>query len=101
VNRDELIDVIAEETGTVKTEVARMVKVITKTITAALIARDDVRLPGFGIFDVITTPAREGRNPGTGEKIQIAERRRARFKEATALKETLNPVRLTGARRQA
>ena len=52
-------------------------------------------MPGLGKFKLAHRPARDGRNPQTGEKIKIAAQRRVKFAGAKALKERLNPVRLT------
>jgi DNA-binding protein HU-beta len=102
MNRTELIDIIASDVaGMTKADAGRALESIERAITNELAIGGEVRLVGFGTFAVTTRPAREGRNPATGEKIKIAEQRRARFKMGTWLKDALNPVRLTGARRRA
>src|SRR5438094_178825 len=102
MNRTELIDRIADGAGFTKADAGRALDAVITAITDELEAGGEVRLLDFGIITVTETGAREGRNPQTGEKIKIAAKRRARFKEAKALKERLNqPVRMVGARRVA
>lgn len=101
MNRPELIDRIATRIGDPKAQTARVVDALLDEIAEELDAGGDVSLPGLGKFAVSFRPARDGRNPGTGEKIKIAAQRVAKFTSAKTLKERLNPVRLTGARRRA
>lgn len=101
MNRSELIDAIVLDSRSTRADAVRTLDSMLVAITYELAAGGEVRLHGFGTFAVTTRSAREGRNPATGEKIKIAEQRRARFKMGSALKEALNPVRLTGARRRA
>ncbi len=59
-------------------------------ITDALKGGDDVRLTGFGSFSVSARPAREGKNPRTGEKITIAASKAVKFTVGKALKDAVN-----------
>ncbi len=101
MNQSELISIVADETDFNKVEVAHVVAAVISAITHELAMGGDVRLTGFGSFKIAESQARTGRNPSSGEKIKIAASMHARFKEAVALKEALNPVRLTGAKRRA
>jgi DNA-binding protein HU-beta len=68
--------------------------VAVNAILDALLAGDAVRVSGLGSFDVAARPAREGRNPQTGEAIQIAASKAVRFhagKAVKAVKDALNP----------
>jgi DNA-binding protein HU-beta len=67
------------------------VKAVVNAILDALLAGDAVRVYGLGIFNVAARPAREGRNPQTGETIQIAASKAVRFHAGKAVKDALNP----------
>jgi DNA-binding protein HU-beta len=67
------------------------VKAVVNAILDALLAGDAVRVYGLGIFNVAARPAREGRNPQTGETIQIAASKVVRFHAGKAVKDALNP----------
>ena len=67
------------------------VKSLLAVIREALAAGHEVRLPGFGVLMVRTSPARMGRNPRTGESIAIPARNRVRFSLAGELRSRLNP----------
>jgi len=62
------------------------------TITTALKSGDDVRLVGFGSFSVSARPAREGKNPRTGEKLTIAASKAPKFSAGKGLKDTVNGI---------
>ena len=66
-------------------------KAVANAILDALVAGEEVRVSGLGIFKVAARPAREGRNPQTGEAIQIAASKAVRFHAGKAVKEALNP----------
>ena len=61
-----------------------------EVITEALVKGDKVPLVGFGTFDISERAAREGRNPRTGEKVEIAARKAVVFKAGSALKDAVN-----------
>src|SRR5215471_348303 len=67
------------------------VKTVVNAILDALIAGDAVRVSGLGTFNVAERPAREGRNPQSGETIQIAASKAVRFHAGKAVKDALNP----------
>ena len=71
-------------------DVERIVSTIFDEITAALAKGDRVELRGFGAFSVKSRPARVGRNPRTGEKVQVAEKKVPYFKTGKDLRERLN-----------
>jgi len=71
-------------------DVERIVSKIFDEITAALSRGDRVELRGFGAFSVKQRPARIGRNPRTGEKVEVAEKRVPYFKTGKDLRERLN-----------
>lgn len=90
MNKQELIDAIANEAEVSKTVAGNCLEAFINTVTKTLKKGGDIRLIGFGTFSTIKTKAREGRNPKTGEKIQISATTQAKFKVGKALKDALN-----------
>lgn len=87
MNKGELTKAVAEETGLSQSDAGKAVDAVFDTIGGAVKGREQVAIAGFGTFVAKTRNAREGRNPATGEKIQIAEKTSAAFKPASALKD--------------
>ncbi len=90
MNKNDLIAVVAGKTGLYKSDSASAVDSVFDAITEALTARDDVRLVGFGTFSVTDRRATQGRNPRTGERIQIPASKQPKFKAGKGLKESVN-----------
>lgn len=90
MNKAELIDAVSEQTKLQKSDAARAVDAVFDSITAALKAADTVSLLGFGTFAVKARAARAGRNPRTGETIEIAASKVPGFKAGKALKDAVN-----------
>lgn len=90
MNKSELIDAIAKNTGLEKKQSEAALKATLDAIASALSAGDKVTLVGFGTFDVKERAAREGRNPATGETIKIKASKVPGFKAGKELKETVN-----------
>ncbi len=90
MNKGDLINKVAEEAGISKAEATKAVAAVLDGISDTLKAGDKVTLPGFGTFSVSHRPAREGRNPATGETIKIAARNAVKFKAGKALNEKVN-----------
>ena len=90
MNKTELIEHIAKDTGTTKVLAGEVVESALTGIKASLASGDEVALSGFGIFKPAVRPAREGRNPATGEPLHIAESTVAKFTASKTLKEMLN-----------
>jgi DNA-binding protein HU-beta len=86
MNKTDLIARIAEEIGGTKTESEAYLNSVVAQITKALAAGESVVLPGFGTFEVRARAARTGRNPQTGETIQIAAAKVPAFKPGSLLK---------------
>ncbi len=72
MNKTEMIEQIASRTNLTKADAARVVNAVLDTIVETVAKGDDVTLPGFGSFKTVQRAAREGKNPKTGEKLQIA-----------------------------
>ena len=89
MNKTELIEKIAAGAGLTKADAKKALEATTEAIKGALIAGEKVQLIGFGTFSVNERPAREGINPATKQKIQIAAKKVAKFKAGAALAEAL------------
>jgi DNA-binding protein HU-beta len=90
VNKAELIDAVAEGADISKAAATRAVDTMFDSIANALKGGDQVTLVGFGTFSVKERAARTGRNPRTGEPIQIAASKVPGFKAGKALKDAVN-----------
>lgn len=90
MNKSELIDAVAETADLPKAAAARAIDAMTETITSSLKSGNSVALVGFGSFNIKDRPARTGRNPQTGEPIQIKAARVPSFKAGKALKDSVN-----------
>ena len=87
MNKTELIAAIAAKAELSKKDAEKALNAAIDSITAALVEGDKVQLVGFGSFETKTREARTGRNPRTGEDIQIAASRTPAFKAGKALKD--------------
>lgn len=86
MNRSELVEAIATQTGATKADTDRMLSAFTEIIEKNIKKKDGIRLVGFGTFTVSKRKARSGRNPQTGEEIKIPARTVPVFKPGAALK---------------
>ena len=89
MNKTELIAATAEKAGLTKKDAERALNATIDSITAALAQGDKVQIAGLGNFEVKNREARTGRNPQTGETIQIAASKLPAFKAAKALKDAV------------
>jgi DNA-binding protein HU-beta len=90
VNKTELVDAVAESADLSKAAAARALDAVIETLTDAMKNGDSVSLVGFGTFSVKDRAARTGRNPRTGEEIQIAAAKVPGFKPGKTLKDAVN-----------
>ena len=90
MNKNELVDAIAEEADLSKASAGRALDAAINAITGALTKQDTVSLVGFGTISVKHRAAREGRNPRSGETIQIKASNAPGFKAGKALKDAVN-----------
>ena len=90
VNKTQLVEKIAENADLSKASAGRALDAVIEAVTETLKAEEQVALVGFGTFSVRTRAARTGRNPKTGEEIQIAEAKVPAFKAGKALKDACN-----------
>ena len=90
MNKTELIEKIAVGADITKAQAKAALEATTNALKEALIAGDKIQLVGFGTFSINERPAREGINPATKEKIQIAAKKVAKFKAGAELADALN-----------
>ncbi|MFV2060873.1 MAG: HU family DNA-binding protein [Gammaproteobacteria bacterium] len=90
MNKAELIEAVAEKNEMTKAAATRAVDSVLGTITETLVSGDQVTLVGFGTFQVRARAARVGRNPRTGEAIDIKASNIPSFKAGKALKDAVN-----------
>lgn len=90
MNKNDLIAAVAASTGISKADATKAVDSVFDSITGALKTGADVRLVGFGTFSVSRRAASTGRNPRTGETIQIPASNQPKFKAGKALKDSVN-----------
>jgi DNA-binding protein HU-beta len=90
VNKNELIGVVSDKTGLSRADSTNAIDCVFDAISDALKGGDEVRLVGFGTFSVSQRRASEGRNPRTGEKINIPASKQPKFKAGKSLKDAVN-----------
>ena len=90
MNKTELIDAVSSSADMSKADATRAVDAVVDNITEALRKGDSVTLVGFGTFEVRERAARAGRNPQTGETIQIKASKAPAFKAGKAFKDAVN-----------
>ena len=90
MNKSELIDTIAENSGLSKADSGRALDAVISSVSGALKDNDQVTIVGFGTFLVRQRAARVGRNPQTGAEIQIKAANVPAFKPGKALKDAVN-----------
>lgn len=90
MNKQDLISAMAAKSDLTKEQAGSALEAFIDATTAALKSGDDVRLLGFGNFQVKRREARMGRNPQTGEQVQIKAANVASFKVGKALKDAIN-----------
>ena len=90
MNKQDLIVQVAEATGLGRAEASRAVESVFDVISNALKRGDEVRLVGFGTFSCSRRKASTGRNPRTGEPMQIKESTQPKFKPGKGLKDAVN-----------
>lgn len=90
MNKGDLINKVAEEAGLTKAQAESAVNAMLNGIAGALKAGDSAAFIGFGTFSVSNRAARAGRNPQTGETIQISAKKLVKFKAGKGLTDGLN-----------
>ncbi|MFE5772687.1 HU family DNA-binding protein [Streptomyces sp. NPDC056485] len=90
MNKQELIDLVSEETEASRASVNKVLDAALHTIKSAVAEGDSVQLIGFGSFAAGERAARTGRNPKTGEPIELAASRTVKFTAGKAFKDSVN-----------
>lgn len=90
MNKNDLIGKVGSSIGISKSDAAKAVDVVFSNITNTLKGGNEVRLVGFGTFLVVNRAATTGRNPRTGESIQIQAKKMPKFRAGKALKDAVN-----------
>ena len=90
MNKSELVASVAEVAELTKKDAEKAVNAVFASVQKALVEDDKVQIIGFGTFEVRTRAARKGRNPQTGETIEINDKKNPVFKAGKALKEAVN-----------
>ena len=90
MNKTELVAEIAEKANTSKKETEVVLRAFPDVVTEQLKKGEKIQLVGFGTFEVSERSARTGRNPQTGEEMQIAASKAPKFKAGKALKDAVN-----------
>ena len=87
MNREDLVKLVSEKTGISKKAAEEAQKAVIEGFSSALEKGDSISIVGFGSFKVVDRAAREGRNPSTGEKMQIPAFKAVKFTASKSLKE--------------
>ena len=90
MNKADLVAAMAEKAGVSKKDAEASLKAFTDVVAEELKKGEKIQLVGFGTFEVTERAAREGRNPLTGEKMQIKASKAPKFKAGKALKDAVN-----------
>lgn len=90
MNKSELVASVAEVAELTKKDAEKAVNAVFASVQKALVEDDKVQIIGFGTFEVRTRAARRGRNPQTGDTIEIPASKNPVFKAGKALKEAVN-----------
>lgn len=90
MNKTELVSAMAEKSDLSKKDAEKALKAFIDVVTEELKKDEKIQLVGFGTFEVSERAAREGRNPLTGEKMQIKASKAPKFKAGKALKDAVN-----------
>ena len=101
MNQSELIEKVAQATALNQAAAGHAVKAVVNAILDSLVAGEAVRVSGLGTFNVTARPAREGRNPQSGETIKIPASKAVRFHAGKAVKDVLNPPKGAARKKSA
>jgi len=90
MNKTELIETTAEDSGLAPEDAAKVIDSMLATVTSTLIRGEDVTIPGFGKFSTVQRAARTGRNPATGAELEIKAATAPKFTAGASLKAAVN-----------
>jgi DNA-binding protein HU-beta len=90
MNKSQLVDAIAADTGFSKVDAGHAVESVIATVTKTLKKGDEVSITGFGKFSVVKRAARQGVNPRTGERVKIKASKAPKFSAGASLKQAVS-----------
>lgn len=90
MNKSQLIDAVADDTGFTKVDAGVAVESVINTVTKTLKKGDEVSITGFGKFSVVKRAARQGVNPRTGERVKIKASKAPKFSAGASLKQAVS-----------
>jgi len=91
MNKSQLVDAVASDSGLSKADSARALDSLIASVTKSLKKGDDVSITGFGKFSVVKRAARQGVNPRTGERVKIKASKAPKFTAGAGLKQAISP----------
>jgi len=91
MNKSQLIEAVASDSGLTKVDSARAIESLLDTVTRTLKKGDEVVITGFGKFSVVNRAARQGVNPRTGERVRIKASKAPKFSAGASLKQAVSP----------
>jgi len=91
MNKSQLIEAVASDSGLTKTDSARAIESLVDTVMKTLKKGDEVSITGFGKFSVVKRAARQGVNPRTGERVKIKASKAPKFSAGASLKQAVSP----------
>jgi DNA-binding protein HU-beta len=91
MNKSQLIDAVASDSGLTKADSARAIESLLGTVTKSLKKGEEVSITGFGKFSVVKRAARQGVNPRTGERVKIKASKAPKFSAGASLKQAISP----------
>ena len=93
MNKSQLIEAVASDSGLSKSDSARAIESLIDTVTRTLKKGDEVSITGFGKFSVVKRAPRQGVNPRTGERLKIKASQAPKFSAGATLKQAVGPRR--------
>jgi DNA-binding protein HU-beta len=91
MNKSQLVEAVASDSGLSKTDSSRAIESLLDTVPKTLTKGDEVSITGFGKFSVVKRAARQGVNPRTGERVKIKASKAPKFSAGAALKQAVSP----------
>jgi DNA-binding protein HU-beta len=91
MNKSQLVDAVASDSGLSKADSGRAIESVLATVTKTLKKGEEVSVTGFGKFSVVKRAARQGVNPRTGERVKIKASKAPKFTAGATLKQAINP----------
>ncbi|HXD55770.1 MAG TPA: HU family DNA-binding protein [Solirubrobacteraceae bacterium] len=91
MNKSQLVDAVASDSGLSKADSARAIESVLATVTKNLKKGEEVSITGFGKFSVVKRAARQGVNPRTGERVKIKASKAPKFTAGAGLKQAISP----------